>query len=269
MATGLRYERLANGKIRRTFERSTGETVRVDAPFYYFEDFMAPTSTSAAAVQYVETETNAGTVTFPENATGAYGTAVMLAPADVSDDVAILSSELETFQVTGGTTTTKNFQFETRCKIVFNTGSSFAGKQAFVGFIDGTIPTVTGTTTFTNAAACVGFTFGEAVDGQATTDVQTISATTDDTTNRNDVDIASDFVDDTWMVLRFDATDPEDVKFYKDGVRVASSTTFDISNLTEAEAGQQIVLGALSHSTDGDSASISLVVDYVKIWSTR
>ena len=269
MATGLRYERLANGQIRRTFERSTGETVRVDAPYSYFDDFTAPTSTSAAAVNWVEVETNAGTVAFPENVAGAMGAAVLLAPADVSDDVAQLHTELEIFPVTAGLTVGQNFQFETRCKILFNSGTSMAGKQAFVGLMDGTIPAGTTTVTYTAFTAGAGFTIGQAVTGAAPSNVKTISACTDDTTTRNDIDISSDFVDDTWMILRFDATDPADVRFYKDGVRVAASTTFNIEALTAAEAHQQIVLGALSHTTEGDGASISLIVDYVKVWCSR
>lgn len=268
MATGQRYERLSQGQLWRRYERSTGETVEVFAPVSYFDDFLAPASTTAAAVQWVETETGSGTVDFVADTDG-FGLLRLQSPANASDDVAQLASELALFNVTGGTTASKNFQFETKLRITYNTGASMAGKQVFAGLIGGTIPTVTGTTTYGALTQGVGFIIGDAATGSAPGNEANIYCKTDDTTNDNAVDSGTDFVDDTFLILRFDATDPADVKFYINGSRVAAGSTFDISNLTASEAQMKLVFGVLSHTTEGNAVDLDVDVDYVKVWSTR
>jgi hypothetical protein len=47
-----------------------------------------------------------------------------------------------------------------------------------------------------------------------------------------DTDSTVDAVDDTYLNLKIDATDKSDVKFFIDGVRVCSATTFDLSGWT-------------------------------------
>lgn len=90
---------------------------------------------------------------------------------------------------------------------------------------------------------------------------------TDDTTNNND-DVATGVaaVAGTYNIFRIDFTTIADVKFFIDGVRVASSTTFDMSNLTAAEQQMQpyFSLDKASGTGLGD-----MNIDYVKIFSNR
>lgn len=90
---------------------------------------------------------------------------------------------------------------------------------------------------------------------------------TDDTTNNND-DVATGITLTAGQlcILRIDFTDLEDVKFYVDGERVASGTTFDMSNLSDAEAMMQPYFSL----DKGASTSVgTLLVDAVRIWSKR
>ena len=89
----------------------------------------------------------------------------------------------------------------------------------------------------------------------------------DDTANNND-DKATGItlVAGTYNIFRIDFTTLTDVKFYVDGVRVASTVTFDMSNLSDAEKQMQpyFSLDKASGATLGD-----LNIDYVKIFQDR
>jgi hypothetical protein len=90
---------------------------------------------------------------------------------------------------------------------------------------------------------------------------------TDDTTNdNNDVATGVTSVPGTPNVLRIDFTTLADVKFFVDGVRVASGTTFDMSNLTGAEL---ILQPYFSLDKTGDAGLGDVDIDYVKILSNR
>jgi hypothetical protein len=90
---------------------------------------------------------------------------------------------------------------------------------------------------------------------------------TDDTTNDND-DVATGVtaVAGTYNIFRIDFTDLTDVKFFIDGTRVATATTFDMSNLTASEQQMQpyFSLDKASGTGLGD-----INIDYVKIFSNR
>ena len=90
---------------------------------------------------------------------------------------------------------------------------------------------------------------------------------TDDTTNDND-DVATGVttVAGTYNIFRIDFTDLTNVKFFIDGTRVATATTFDMSNLTAAEQQMQpyFSLDKASGTGLGD-----INIDYVKIFSNR
>lgn len=89
-------------------------------------------------------------------------------------------------------------------------------------------------------------------------------AETDDGTNDNDdVDTTMNLVSGTYYTFRIDLTDPSDVKFYVDGARLLSATTFDMSNFS----------GRLQPYFSLDKASgtgtATLTVDWVKLAATR
>lgn len=90
---------------------------------------------------------------------------------------------------------------------------------------------------------------------------------TDDTTNDND-DVATGvtMVNGTYYVCRIDCTTITDVKFYVDGVRVAAATTFDMSNLTAAEARMQPYFSVVKTANVGVAR---LDLDLVSFWSGR
>ena len=89
----------------------------------------------------------------------------------------------------------------------------------------------------------------------------------DDTTNdNNDIDTGEDIVAAAWHLYQIDFGNIANVKFFLDGVRVNASTTFDMSNLTDAEA---IMQPYFSLDKGADAGVGSLYIDYVKIFSSR
>lgn len=91
---------------------------------------------------------------------------------------------------------------------------------------------------------------------------------TNDTTNDND-DIATGFTASagTYAIYRIDFTDLSSIKFFINGNRVASDTTFDMSNLSAAEQQQQPYFSLDKPS--GNGALGDMKIDYVKIFSNR
>ena len=92
-------------------------------------------------------------------------------------------------------------------------------------------------------------------------------AESDDTTNNND-DIATGVTVLTteWRVYRIDFSVLSDVRFYIDGAAVALATTFDMSNLTDAEA---VMQPYFSIDKGADAGLGNLDIDYVRTWSKR
>jgi hypothetical protein len=89
----------------------------------------------------------------------------------------------------------------------------------------------------------------------------------DDTTNDNDDKASGVTVLATeWHVYRIDFTNLADVRFYIDGVRVATDTLFDMSNLAAAEL---VLQPYFSLDKTGDAGLGTLLLDYVRIWSNR
>jgi len=90
---------------------------------------------------------------------------------------------------------------------------------------------------------------------------------TDDTTNNTAATGVATAVAGTYNIYRIDFTTIADVKFFIDGVRVAASTTFDMSNLT---AGEQKMQPYFSIDKPVPETGLgSMMIDYVKILSNR
>jgi hypothetical protein len=89
----------------------------------------------------------------------------------------------------------------------------------------------------------------------------------DDTTNNND-DVATGHtaVAGTYDIYRIDFTTLTDVKFFINGARVASGTTFDMSNLT---AGEQQMQPYFSLDKASGTGLGDINIDYIKIFSNR
>ena len=94
-----------------------------------------------------------------------------------------------------------------------------------------------------------------------------ILAESDDTTNNND-DVATDVTVTTaqWKIYQIDFRTIADVRFFIDGASVATGTTFDMSNLTDAEAVMQPYFSLDKASGTGVG---TMQIDYVGIWSNR
>jgi hypothetical protein len=130
------------------------------------------------------------------------------------------------------------------------------------------LPTLTGQAVF-------GMSGDHNLDKDATTEAAwfkldgsgAVLAETDDTTNNND-DIATGVtaVPGTYNIYRIDFTDISNVLFYIDGVAVATGTTFDMSNLTDAEG---LMQPYFSLDKGADAGVGTLDLDYVRIWSER
>ena len=94
-----------------------------------------------------------------------------------------------------------------------------------------------------------------------------ILAESDDTTNNND-DIATDITVATgdWKIYQIDFRTIADVRYYIDGASVATATTFDMSNLTDAEAVMQPYFSLDKASGTGVG---TMKIDYVRVWANR
>lgn len=91
---------------------------------------------------------------------------------------------------------------------------------------------------------------------------------TDDTTNDNDDEDADSttLVATEFHVFQIDFRTLADVRFYFDGANVGTGATFDMSNLTAAEAFMQPYF---SLDKGADAGLGTLDVDYIKIWCER
>lgn len=89
----------------------------------------------------------------------------------------------------------------------------------------------------------------------------------DDTTNdNNDIATGETVVAAAWHIYQIDFSNLANVRYYYDGVRMAPATTFDMTNLTAAEAVMQPYIG-LDKTADAGLGTI--FIDYIKIWSGR
>jgi hypothetical protein len=88
---------------------------------------------------------------------------------------------------------------------------------------------------------------------------------TDDTSNDNDaVATGVTAVEGSFNIFRIDCTNIADVKFYIDGARVGSGTTFDMST------GSAVVTQPFFMVHKETSAGLGkLDIDYVKVWCAR
>lgn len=85
----------------------------------------------------------------------------------------------------------------------------------------------------------------------------------DDNSTDSDVTSGVTVVANQWVILTIDATDDDDVKFYINGNRVCSSTTFDYAAAT---TNVQPYMGCYKPANAGLG---TLNVDYVRIFSNR
>lgn len=92
-------------------------------------------------------------------------------------------------------------------------------------------------------------------------------AETEDTTNTHEDKATGITMDNgTWYICRIDCTTLTDVRFFVDGAGVATSTTFDMSNLSDAEA---IMQPYFSLDKPSDTSLGQLYIDGMTVWANR
>ncbi|HUU84624.1 MAG TPA: hypothetical protein VM243_14085 [Phycisphaerae bacterium] len=87
--------------------------------------------------------------------------------------------------------------------------------------------------------------------------------TDDGTTDVDDVDTTVNLISGTYNTFRIDLTDPSDVKFFVDNIRVGSSTTFDMSGFS----GRLQPYFSLDKGSGTGTAVLTL--DWVRVTATR
>lgn len=85
----------------------------------------------------------------------------------------------------------------------------------------------------------------------------------DDGTNDNDDKATGKSLTNVYQVFKIDLSDTTDVKFFINGARVASSTTFDMSNYTAA------LQPFFQIQKTADTNTDAIEIDYVKVWGIR
>ncbi len=91
----------------------------------------------------------------------------------------------------------------------------------------------------------------------------------DGSTDNDDTSTGTTVIaDDNYRVFRIDLTSPANIKYYVDGLRVASSTTFTMANALNTVLQPFVCVGVQT----GDASLIpigELKLDYVRIWGSR
>ena len=100
----------------------------------------------------------------------------------------------------------------------------------------------------------------------ATTADLLVAETMDTTNNNDDISTGVTVAIADYYILRIDTTVNTDVKFYVNGAGVATGTTFDISNLSDAEG---IMQPYLSVDKPNEASVGSLYIDYFRAWWKR
>jgi len=226
------------------YDPSTFETLDILKPIRFVEDFLGAAGGGPYDGTTVWNVVDVGDATEAITADSANGVFKLhLAATGEAEDAVLYMNDNKTFDVGSG------LIFETRVNVAVNIGTGVTGVFGLAGDHNLAKDSVTEHAWFRLQAS------------------NAVLVETDDTTNDND-DVATGVtaVAGTYNVYRIDFTDLTDVKFYIDGVRVASGTTFDMSNLT---AGEQQMQPYFSLDKASGTGLGDLDIDYVKIWQDR
>lgn len=236
MGTKARYE---NGLLR-YYESTTHETVKVMAPLWYEEDFLGD-GTLSTDWTLIDVS-SAGDTT----------------PALVADGFSgLLRLKLDSTSEAQES----GFTWNDQRPLVLNQGVNIEYRLRI-----NTLPTLVSEVVFGLAADKNAAADSVAVHAWFKADGSgAIVAETDDgTTDNDDKSTGVTLVADEYAVFRIDCTDPTDVKFFINGNRVATGTTFSMN------ADPDHALQPYVHLAKASGAGLGIVdVDYVKIWQKR
>lgn len=226
------------------FDQDTGESLLSTYPVQYVEDFLGVAGggpfdgTTKWNVVDVNTATEA---IVDDSSCGVFRLA--LAANNEAEDAVLYHGDNKTFDVGNG------LIFECRINVAVAAGTGVCAVFGMAGDHNLDKDFVTEHAWFRLQAA------------------DSILCESDDTTNDNDdKDTGFDITAGTYRVYRIDFTNLADVRFFVDGQRVCSDTTFDMSNLSATEQQMQPYFSLDKASGTGLG---TLDIDYVKIFSER
>jgi hypothetical protein len=229
------------------YDKSTFETLENTYPLQFIEDFLGAAGngpfddSTVWGILEVGTSTNPTVEIVGNSSSGQF--LLHLAADGEAEDVVLDHNDNLNFDVGNG------LIFEARVDMAVSPGTGVCAVLGMSGPHDLDKDTTANAAWFRMDASLV------------------VKVETDDTVLEND-DIATGVtaVAGTYNIYRIDFTDITDVKFFIDGVRVAASTTFNMTNLSAAEQQMQpyFSLDKASGTGLGD-----MNIDYVKIFSNR
>lgn len=225
------------------YDESTMETLITTYPLEFKEDFTGNALLTDGTTIWNKVDVGAATTEalVADSSNGQF--LLHLAVTNEAEDAVLYMGDNRTFDVGNG------LIFETRVDMAVAPGTGVTAVFGMCGDHNLDKDTVTEAAWFRLDASMV------------------VTVETDDTTNNND-DVATGVtvVAGTYDIYRIDFTTLSDVKFFINGNRVASGTTFDMSNLSTSEQQMQVYysLDKASGTGLGD-----INIDYVKVFSNR
>ena len=230
------------------YNKSTYETLKTSYPLYFYDDFTGVAGGSpiaAGTATWAVVDVAGATEAIVADSSNGVFRLYLNAGGNEDEDAVLYHGDNRTFDVD------KGLIFETKIDVAV-------------------LPTLTaeavwgmcGNHNLDNDTAAESCWFK--LDGSGAVVVENDDATAGHT--NDDVATGVTVVPGTANIYRIDFTSLTNVKFFIDGVRVAASTTFDLSTLTGATA---VLQPYFSLDKTGDLGAGTLDIDYVKIWSNR
>ena len=226
------------------YDKSTFETLKTTYPLYFYDDFLGSAGGSVfdgTEIWNVVDVNDATEAIVADSSNGLFRLHMHVTSED--EDAVLYHNDNRTFDIDNG------LIFETKIDVATIPTLTTEAVWGMAGDHDLDNDTVAESCWFK-------------LDGSGAVVVESDDAGTDN----DDVATGVTVVPGTANIYRIDFTSLTNVKFFIDGVRVAASTTFDISTLTGATA---MLQPYFDMNKTGDAGLGDLDIDYVKIWSNR
>lgn len=232
-------QNIVGNQYARVYNKSTHETLRIEgAPIFYLQDFLGRALDST--VNFALLDNLGATETIVANGSGG-ALALALTNAVEVQFAGMSFSDQCCFQLD------KKLIFEARIRFTTDIAGASTAVIGLSNATNADIDAITDSVWF----RCDGATGNLIQVEQDDTAHETSKVTTGVTLATN-----------AWAVLRIDLTDYESIKFYVDGVRVATSTTF--VNHTDVDQEYQVMI-RLDKAANALNLGV-MEVDYVKVW---
>ena len=229
------------------YDKSTYETLKTSYPLYFYDDFVGVAGGSpiaAGTATWAVVDVAGATEAVVANSSNGIFRLYLNAGAAEAEDAVLYHGDNRTFNVGNG------LIFETKIDVAV-------------------LPTLTAETVWGIAGdhhldndTVAQFAWFK-LDGSGAVVCETDD---DGAEDNNDVATGVTAVPGTANIFRIDFTTLANVKFFIDGVRVASSTTFNLSALA---GGALRLQPYFDLNKDADNGAGTVDIDYVKIWSNR